>query len=51
MPNTPAMSQVWDPEGNAINLVLQGKASPRQALATALKQVRKDIATYMSAKR
>ncbi len=45
MPNSPAMSQVWDPEYNAINLVLQGKASPRQALKTAVQKIKKSYAT------
>lgn len=45
MPDIPEMYQVWTPEGDAINLVLQGKATPQTALRNALQRVKAGIAT------
>lgn len=44
MPNIPEMSQVWTPMNNAINLVVQGHASPATALNGALRQIKAGIA-------
>lgn len=44
MPNIPEMSQVWTPMNNAINLAVQGRATPQTALASALQQIRAGIA-------
>ncbi|HEY8283390.1 MAG TPA: extracellular solute-binding protein [Chloroflexota bacterium] len=44
MPNIPAMSQVWTPMNNAINLAIQGHASPATALNAALQQIKAGIA-------
>jgi arabinogalactan oligomer/maltooligosaccharide transport system substrate-binding protein len=43
MPNVPEMGQVWEPIGNAITFVAQGKQSPEQALDDAVKMIREKI--------
>jgi maltose-binding protein MalE len=44
MPNIPEMSQVWTPMNNAINLAVQGHASPQVALTGAVQQIKAGIA-------
>ncbi len=43
LPNTPAMSAVWTPAGNALSNVVTGKASPQAAAASLAKQVQQGI--------
>ena len=43
MPNVPEMGQVWEPIGNAITFVAQGKQSPEKALDDAVKMIREKI--------
>jgi len=44
MPNVPEMGQVWEPIGNAITFVAQGKQEPKKALDDAVKQIQQRIA-------
>lgn len=44
MPNIPEMSAVWTPTGNALSLVTTGKATPKQAADTMVKQIKQGIA-------
>lgn len=44
MPNIPAMSVVWTPMANALQTLVQGKATPAQAAADAQKAIQQAIA-------
>lgn len=44
MPNVPEMGPVWEPIGNAITFVAQGKQEPKKALDDAVKQIQQRIA-------
>lgn len=44
MPNRPEMTMVWSPATTAMNVVVQGRATPRSALADAQKEVVERIA-------
>ncbi len=43
MPNVPEMGQVWEPIGNAITFVAQGKQSPEKALNDAVSMIKEKI--------
>lgn len=43
MPNIPAMGTVWDPVGKALDLVITGKAQPKQAADDAVKTIQDAI--------
>jgi arabinogalactan oligomer/maltooligosaccharide transport system substrate-binding protein len=43
MPNIPAMGAVWTPVGDAINLVVTGKAQPAQAAENAVKAINEAV--------
>ncbi|MBP2073280.1 maltose ABC transporter substrate-binding protein [Thermoanaerobacterium butyriciformans] len=45
MPNIPAMTAVWTPAGNALQLVTSGKATPDKAADDMVNQIKQGIAT------
>jgi arabinogalactan oligomer/maltooligosaccharide transport system substrate-binding protein len=44
MPNVPEMTMVWSPATTAMNTIIRGSASPKEALARAQAQVVRDVA-------
>lgn len=45
MPNIPEMGQVWKPMADSLQTVVTGKATPKQALDNAVKQIKDQIAS------
>ncbi len=43
MPNIPEMAQVWDPMAKSLQTIVTGKAEPKKALDTAVKQIKTNI--------
>ena len=43
MPNIPEMSQVWNPVNNALKFVLNGRVSPKRAMATSERMIKEGI--------
>ncbi len=43
MPNIPEMSEVWKPMADALQTVVTGKAEPKSALDSAVKQIQQNI--------
>jgi arabinogalactan oligomer/maltooligosaccharide transport system substrate-binding protein len=39
MPNVPEMTMVWSPATTAMNVITHGRATPKEAMATAQKEV------------
>ncbi|BDG03245.1 extracellular solute-binding protein [Anaeromyxobacter oryzae] len=50
MPNVPEMTMVWSPATTALNTLIRGSATPKDALAKAQAQVAKDVATLRKGK-
>ena len=43
MPNVPEMAAVWGAMGDALNLIINGKASPEEALKNAVEKIKSQI--------